>query len=127
MKPLLSAMMIRDDYTFPIVAAGLVVIVLFSVPSVSSILHQLSKGEKKSDEIYEDEDGKATAESVKAFSAKVPKTSILLFAAVGLGLSLALGILSTSDEDLGIENWLSVAGWVCFLPSCPFQPAQITV
>lgn len=109
----------RSDSLFPIVTTGLVVLALCTIPAFTSLVLQLSNGEKKSDELYEDGDGKATAESMKAFSAKVPKAFILLFASVGTGLSLAVGILSTQDEDLGIENWLGVAAWVCSPLRCP--------
>lgn len=113
MKPLPGAMT-RNDSMLATVATGLTVIALCSIPSATSFVLQLSKKEKKTNEIYEDRDGKATAESMKAFSARVPKALILLFASVGTGLSVALGILSTSDEKLALENWLSVGAWVLF-------------
>lgn len=100
-------------------ATGLGAVALLSVPAVLGLAAQLSSRESRPDEVYEDKDGKSTPEAVKAYSAKIPKAFVLLFSLVGLGLSIALAVLSTLGETNGIflENWLSVATWVRY--HCP--------
>lgn len=95
-------------------AASVGLVALFTIPAVTKLVLQLRSRDAKPSEIYEDKDGKSTPEAVKAFSAKVPKAFILLLSLVGLGLSIALAVLSTLDpeKDLYLENWLSVAAWV---------------
>lgn len=100
------------------VATGLVIIGLVSVPAVLSLGLQLTKREPKQD-TYEDEDGKATPESLQAYSAKWPKTFILLFALLSSGTSTANAILTslhTENNGLFLENWLSTVASV----SCIF-------
>ncbi|KAF7537646.1 hypothetical protein G7054_g3519 [Neopestalotiopsis clavispora] len=94
-------------------AAGLGLIGLLSAPSGLSLAAQLRNREPPPTEIYEDEDGKSTPEAVKAYSAKVPKFFVLLFSLIGLGLSIALAVLSTIGESYGLflQNWLSVGTW----------------
>lgn len=96
------------------VAAGLAVTGLCSIPAVSGLVAQLRKREPKQ-ESYGDGDGTSTPEAVKAYSAKLPKALILVFSTVGTAVSIALAVLSTlhaSEDDLFLENWLSVAAWV---------------
>ncbi|KAK8031803.1 hypothetical protein PG990_001537 [Apiospora arundinis] len=101
-------------------AASVGLVALFTIPAVTKLVLQLRTRDAKPSEIYEDKDGKSTPEAVKAFSAKVPKAFILLLSLAGLGLSIALAVLSTLDQekDLFLENWLSVAAWaLLFLQS----------
>ncbi|KAK6833621.1 ammonium transporter [Apiospora arundinis] len=101
-------------------AASVGLVALFTIPAVTKLVLQLRSRDAKPSEIYEDKDGKSTPEAVKAFSAKVPKAFILLLSLAGLGLSIALAVLSTLDpeKDLYLENWLSVAAWaLLFLQS----------
>jgi hypothetical protein len=93
--------------------AGVTLVGLTSAPALLSFAKQLRSRESQT-EIYEDEDGKSTPEAVKAYSAKVPKSFILLFSLAGLGLSIALAVLSTLGEtnDMFLENWLCVGTWV---------------
>ncbi len=72
----------RDESMLRAIAAGLAVVGLFSIPAFTSLVTQLSKRHPK-EETYKDEDGKATAESVKAYSARWPKAFVLFFAAGG--------------------------------------------
>jgi hypothetical protein len=94
-------------------AAGLGLVGLLSLPAVANTVIQLRARESKS-EIYEDEDGKSTPESVKAYSAKLPKAFIIFFSVVGLGLSIAVAVVATLGETTGLflENWLAVGTWV---------------
>jgi hypothetical protein len=101
----------RDESTLVAVGTGLAVIGLCTYPSLTGIISQLRRRDKKH-EVYEDDDGKATPETAKAYSAKVSKTFVLLFAAIGFGVSIAHAILSKDVEHLFLENWLGVAAWV---------------
>ncbi|KAH6657339.1 P-loop containing nucleoside triphosphate hydrolase protein [Truncatella angustata] len=93
-------------------AVGLGLVGLLSIPAIVSSAAQLKNREPRT-EVYEDEDGKSTPEAVKAYTAKIPKAFILLFSLTGLGLSIALAVLSTLGETNGIflENWFSVGTW----------------
>ncbi|KAI0126931.1 P-loop containing nucleoside triphosphate hydrolase protein [Xylariales sp. AK1849] len=93
-------------------AAGLGLIGLLSLPAVINLAIQLRKREAKT-EGYQDEDGKSTPEAFAAFSNKVSKAFTILFSVIGLGLSLALAVLSTLGgiDGLFLENWLSAGTW----------------
>lgn len=100
------------------VAAGLAAIGLISVPALSTFITQLTTREPKP-ETYEDKDGRATPESVEAYSAKWPKTFVVLFAFLATGSSIATAILTTihtETVDLFLENWLSAAASVSQSP-----------
>lgn len=93
-------------------AIGTGLIGLLSLPAATKISKQLRNRNLKSDG-YQDLDGKSTPEAVKAFSNKIPKAFVLLFVLIGLGLSIALSVLSTLDgkDGLFLENWLAVGAW----------------
>jgi hypothetical protein len=97
---------------------AVVLVALVSVPAVETIARRLwaAKPSNSQDkELYEDEDGVATEESVQAFSDKFPKLFIAILSIAGFVLSLALAILNTVEfqrKNLFIENWLQVADWV---------------
>jgi hypothetical protein len=110
------------------VGAGLVL--LASLPPLHLAIARASKWGKSGyvhldqlDEIdndkqlYEDEDGTATAESEAAFSDKAPKIIITLLAAVTWVPTIVAAVWSTLQPGRGlvIESWLQVAGWVGFL------------
>jgi hypothetical protein len=101
-----------SDSTLPAVGTGFAVIILCCIPSLSALVAQLSTREPRRD-IYEDADGKATPESMKAYTAKLPKTFVLLFAAIGCSLSLAIAVPSV-HRDWILKNWLSATAWVRF-------------
>ncbi len=105
----------RDESMIRPIAAGLVVVGLFSVPAFTNLITQLSKRDAKQ-ETYEDGDGKASPESVKAFSSKWPKAFILFFAAVGCATSIALAVLTTDAKGLFLENWLTAGASVSYPP-----------
>lgn len=97
------------------VGTGLGAIALCSIPAVSGLILQLSRREPKQEELYEDGDGKSTPESVKAYSAKLSKSAIVLLASLGSGASLAVAVLVTlriGKDGLFLENWLSAGAWV---------------
>lgn len=98
----------------PLAAAGLAVVGLTGLPGLFAILSQIRNRTPK-DNFYEDLDGKATPESIAAFSNKKPKTAILLLSILGVGLSVAVSVLATLNptrDDLLLPNWLYTATWV---------------
>jgi hypothetical protein len=104
----------NDNSLLLVVGTGLSVIGLCSLPALVGLFLQLSRKEKKKNEIYEDGDGKATPESVKAFSTKTPKALIVLFGLLGAAISIVLAVLSTGAEGapVPLENWLTAGAWV---------------
>lgn len=101
-------------------ATGLGLIGLVSISAIVSLALQLATSELRQD-TYEDEDGKATPESIKAYSAKLPKTLIVIFSVITSATSLATAVLATlhvGKDDLFLENWLSAGSSV----RCPWEP-----
>lgn len=104
----------QGDYLGAAVVAGLAIIGLASSPAGFHLARQLTKREPKQNS-YEDEDGKATPESLKAYSAKWPKTLIVIFAALAAGAAIATAIVSTlatEKNDLLLEDWLGTGASV---------------
>lgn len=109
-----SSAKMQDDSLRIAVAIGLGLIGLASVPAAQYIVVQLTTREPKSD-TYEDEDGKATPESVKAYSAKWAKISSVIFALISSGTAIASAVLTTlhvGNEGLLLEDWLSAGASV---------------
>ncbi|KAI1375361.1 P-loop containing nucleoside triphosphate hydrolase protein [Hypoxylon crocopeplum] len=99
-------------------AVGLGIVTILSVPAALKLgrLRSPRAKAKLTAEVYEDEDGKSTPEAVKVFSTKAPKAVLLFFSVIGLGLSIALAVISTLDTrglggGLFLENWLAVVIW----------------
>lgn len=108
------------------VATGLALIGLVSVPAVSTFLLQLASREPRSD-TYEDADGKATPESIRAYSSKWPKTFIVLFALISSSTSVATAILTTlhiGQDGLLLQDWLTAGASVSRIAST--SPASST-
>lgn len=95
------------------VATSLAFIGLCSLPAVSSVLLR-SRRQDGDRDTYEDADGKATPESVKAFSTKLSKTCILIFANSGFAISLATALLFTHSSGIQLQQWLSTVSWVSY-------------
>lgn len=96
------------------VATGLGIILLVSTPAFFTFTSQLTTRQPKQ-ETYEDKDGKATPESVTAYSARLPKTLIVLFAALTCSTGIATAVLATlhiGQDGLFLENWLSAGASV---------------
>ncbi|KAK4451704.1 P-loop containing nucleoside triphosphate hydrolase protein [Podospora aff. communis PSN243] len=100
--------MTHHDSLLALFGTGAAVIGLFSLPAVSATATRFAKPETKAD-IYEDEDGQASPESMKAFSAKVPKGLILLFAATGLSVSITLLLLTIHDPAITLKSLVLIA------------------
>ena len=64
--------------------------------------------------LYEDEDGIATEETQKGYSAAVPKSIALLCSLLGFSASMSIAVYSTIHPtlDLYVEHWLSFGTWV---------------
>lgn len=120
--PLIPIAEMQDTSLTIASATGLGVVGLVSTPAVVNLVLQLMTPEPRQDS-YEDQDGKATPESFKAYSAKWPKSLIVLFSLITASTSLATAVLATlhvDNHDLFLENWLSVGASVsCPLPLPP--------
>ena len=103
----------QNDSILLVVGTGVAVIGLCSLPAATGLLLQLRTKEKNDNRIYEDADGKATPESVKAFTAWPAKALVILFAAVGTALSVVMPICSVRGQSFIAEDWMSMAAWVC--------------
>jgi len=104
--------MTHYDSLLALFGTGVAIIGLCSLPAVSATTTRLTRAEPRA-EIYEDEDGRASPESMRAFSTKVPKALILFFAATGLPISIALLLLTLHDPAITLESLvLIVAAWV---------------
>ena len=64
--------------------------------------------------LYKDEDGIATEETQKKYSAAVPKSVALLCSLLGFSASMSVAVYSTvyPTLDLYVEHWLSFGTWV---------------
>lgn len=90
---------------------GIALIGICSVPALGSTVIRLRRRDAKQD-VYEDGDGKATPESVKAYSGKLPKSFVVASASVGLAISIALLIISPHANDRLLIDSLSIGSWV---------------
>lgn len=110
--------MLQDDSLTAPVIAGLALIAAITIPAAFAYVRQLTKRELKTGS-YEDKDGKASEESVKAYSAKWSKVFIVLFAAIANGTAIATAVLATlhvGDDGLFLEDWLTAAASVRYQP-----------
>ena len=104
--------MMRNDTLLAMFGPGTALIGIFTLHAVSAVGRQL-KNRNINQEIYEDDDGRATPESMKAFSAARSKVAILSFAATGLAISLLLVLMTQRGPDVTLENLVLIAGsWV---------------
>ncbi|KAK3300114.1 P-loop containing nucleoside triphosphate hydrolase protein [Chaetomium fimeti] len=93
---------------------GIALIGICSLPALGSTVTRLGRRDAKQD-VYEDGDGKATPESVKAYSGKLPKSFAVVSAGAGLGISIALLILSSHADDRLLIDSLSIGAWALLL------------
>ncbi|KAK0746383.1 P-loop containing nucleoside triphosphate hydrolase protein [Schizothecium vesticola] len=99
-----------DDFP-TLFEAGTALVGILTLPAVSAVVERLNHRDVKLD-IYEDDDGRATPESMKAFSTTRPKIAILLFAAIGLVISILLVLVTQRDSAVTLENLaLIAASW----------------
>ncbi|KGO69898.1 ABC transporter, integral membrane type 1 [Penicillium expansum] len=98
---------------------ALSLVALDSIPAIRSIAHRISRARdyepiQLAKEVYRDEDGEATDESLRAFSDKWQRIAIALFSVAGFSVTLALAVLATLK--LTITNstllvWLQFGVW----------------
>ncbi|CAI7663380.1 unnamed protein product [Penicillium glandicola] len=100
---------------------ALSLVALDSIPAIQSIVHRIARKARDYEptqlakEVYRDEDGEATEESLRAFSDKWQRIAIALFSIAGFLVTLALAVLATLK--LTIINstpliWLQFAVWI---------------
>lgn len=109
--------MVQGDPMLAAFGTGIALIGLCSAPAAASLVTRIAGGKHnaKKEDTYEDADGKATPESVKAYSAWLPKSLVLGSASAGCGVSVALLALSPrAEEDPGrlLVAALGAAAWV---------------
>ncbi|KAK3328916.1 P-loop containing nucleoside triphosphate hydrolase protein [Apodospora peruviana] len=102
--------MMRNESMITAASTGLAIVGLLSLPAVSSLLARLRKQEPRPP-IYEDADGKATPESVKAYSSKLQKALVLFFVALGCGVFIPRALLSENSEGIVLNICLNGAAW----------------
>lgn len=100
--------------------ASFVIVVLSSISSISRLAKTPYRVKTTNESaIYEDQDGKATEESMALYTAKTHFIVIFSAAIFGLIESLALAVFATvrkehSYTDLSLtEAWLLFPAWVC--------------
>lgn len=103
-----------------VVAGALLVIIACSAPSIRRIARRLSPTQKRQhqpiSELYEDEDGRVTHESVAAYSYQLPRVLVLVLSIVGSLDSLILCVITTQIPypTIGVGQWLEFGAWVRF-------------
>ncbi|RFU32555.1 hypothetical protein B7463_g3759, partial [Scytalidium lignicola] len=94
-------------------AIALALILLFTAPATVAVASHF-RDVKPKVTIYEDKDGVATKESTEAYSAKVPKSLLVIFTVLGLFNAIALAALDvlklSEDGDLR-GAWINVGQW----------------
>lgn len=103
-------------------ACGITGLSIILLSTVSSVYVLASTGLKTKvrnvSQLYRDEDGVATEDSMAEYSTKIPTILICILSILGLGDAIALAVLSTlglTNDNYFIENWLNVASWVFML------------
>jgi hypothetical protein len=113
--------MLDPPGSLAIASAGLAVVALLNTRAIESIgrrLLHVKRTQLSQHDLYEDEDGVATEQSLKDYTATLRwllyGTTLLTVA--GIGISLSIAVLGTSgslgSQNLRIENWLGAAAWV---------------
>lgn len=111
-------MVLADHLPVLVSAVGLGLIAFVAVPAASStfLLSRLHKPVRQEEhrDWYEDEDGVATEESHRKYSATVPLVIALAGCLLGLSVSIASSVISTllSRKNEMIEGWVTVGSWV---------------
>jgi hypothetical protein len=98
-------------------AAGVGLIFLCTISSLSSLLASLVKARKHGlPQVYSDKDGISTEELTAKFTTTIPKVAIGLLSLAGFAVATSLAILGTlgrTNDSLFIEDWLNAGSWVC--------------
>lgn len=123
------------------VVAGVeaLLVAILTVPAVSHLVARAglykANGYGSISGFYEDEDGEATEKSTLDYSDLAPRTAAWLGATLGLGASIAAGVLSQHGHShlhsgfLGfLSGWADVVAWVSLAVSgsnCDEQVAEM--
>ena len=112
-----------DQYSTPSTIASSTALVLtffFTIPTLLRIYDRLrlrSKANGYDDvhKLYEDEDGSATEETQKEFSAALPIYFALFSALIGSLASIINAVITTVPPiaGLSVESWITLSSWVC--------------
>jgi hypothetical protein len=98
-------------------ATGVGLIGLCSAPALSSTVKRFTRRQERKQDVYEDEDGSATPESMAAYSAKIPKALVLTSAGVGLAVSTTLLVISSGTHGEPVLDGLGIGAWVSLIGS----------
>lgn len=104
-----------------VASVGLALVALLTIRAIESIgrrLLHVKRTQVSRHDLYQDEDGVATEQSVKDYTAALRwllyGTTLLTVA--GIAISLSIAVLGSSGsfrpENLLIESWLGAAAWV---------------
>ena len=105
----------------PVIASltALILIFFFTLPSVYSISRRVYLGRQhekveSASTFYEDEDGVATEEARKAYSATIPKYMALASTLSGLVVNITTIVFSEVQPDppSHLEYWFTFGSWV---------------
>lgn len=103
----------------PALAAAL----LLSILSIKYLAVSLKRRPfSRNGSVYEDEDGRTSAEALSKFSTRVPKSLVASFAVVGCLASTHISILDTvhaTHENLVAGIWLYSMAWVRLVAATP--------
>lgn len=112
-----------DQYSTPSTVASLTALVLtfsFTTPTLLRIYDRLRSRSKVNGyddvhKLYEDEDGAATEETQKEFSAALPTYLALSSALIGCLASIINAVITTVPPiaGLSVESWVISGCWVC--------------
>lgn len=90
---------------------------LFSGPFAKHLVTSLTRqNPRKSENAYEDQDGRSRPEDVAKFSTRRPRALVAIFAATGCFVSIYISALETINSSrcsLLANTWLYSAAWVC--------------
>jgi hypothetical protein len=102
---------------------ALVIVAACSIPATLNLARKVYNakpdGYQHVNDIYEDEDGKASEESQKKYSTIIPRATALIASIAGLSTHIADAVLTLlrghSTFGVTVEAWLRIGSWVCCL------------
>ena len=98
---------------------ALILIFFTSLPALISFFYQATSKEKnetsnETSELYQDQDGIATEETQKAYSAALPKYIALSCSLLGWSASTIVAVFTTVHpvSNIYVEHWVGFVTWV---------------
>lgn len=107
-------------------SVALAIVALLTIRAIESIgrrLLHVKRTQVSQHDLYEDEDGVATEQSVKDYATTLRwfLYGITLLTIAGIATSLSIAVLGTSGssrpDNLLVERWLGAAAWVRLAPT----------